>query len=158
MKIRNIYLLIFILFVVQLSSCSKHKGSPEKPIELPTKELTNIMDATGCPTKTSETPAIFIVNLNNQTDWFLTSIEICLKNKTSGISRIYLGNPFAFVIEKSQYDKVSAIAPKNSGHFLFNIGTLLSWKEKLKDGSKYMTEYVFEPYEWSIVKANGYKR
>ena len=110
------------------------------------------------PNKTYETPAIFVVNLNNQIDWFLTSIEIKITNTNSGNSRNYIGDPFAFIVEKNQYDKITALSPKTSGHFIFSIGTILPFKEKTKNSSSYLKEYVFEPYTWSIIKANGYKK
>lgn len=155
---RCIKCVIISLFVLNCLSCSKRTGSPENPIQIPKKELMKLMDATGGPKKTYETPTIFVVNLNNQTNWFLTSIEIKITNTNSGSSRNYIGNPFAFIVERNKYDKITALSPKSSGHFIFSIGTILSFKEQHKNSSSYLKEYVFEPYTWSIVKANGYKK
>lgn len=142
------------------------KGSPEEPVELPSRELVKLVDATGWPVKIAESPALFLVSLNNQTEWFLTSIEISLYKETPEKSkndvnfhyfdsRTYLGTPLAFLIEKGKYDNVSAIYPMSSGKFYFNIGPFLSC-EKQEEG--YKAKYVFESYKWRIVAANGYKK
>jgi len=166
-----IYVAYFSNIPTSIWVCSN--GSPEKPVRLPSRELVKLMDKTGGPVKTTESPALFLVSLNNQTEWFLTSIEVRfykyketseeVKSKynfrpidlSEENSRIYLGTPLSFLIEKGEYDKVSAISPKSSGKFYFNIGHFLSW-EKQREG--YKTEYVFEPYYWILVAANGYKR
>ena len=113
------------------------------------------MDATGRPVKTEESPALFLVSLNNQTEWFLTSIQIRLYKETEKNSRTYIGTPLAFIIEKNKYDEVRTISPMSSAHFYFNIGPFLSWESQVKG---YKTEYVFEPYKWRIEAANGYKK
>jgi len=161
---------IAIIYVARFSNTptskwAGSKGSSEEPVELPSRELVKLVDATGRPVKTAESPALFLVSLNNQTEWFLTSIEISLYKETSEEvksrvnfrpldSRTYLGTPLTFLIEKGTFDKVSAISPKSSGKFYFNIGQFLSW-ERQREG--YKTEYVFESYKWRIVAANGYK-
>jgi len=162
---------IAVIYVAHFSSTpisiwAESKGSTEKPVELPSRELVKIVDATGRPVKTAESPSLFLVSLNNQTEWFLTSIEISLYKETSEEvksrfnfrpldRRTYLGTPLAFLIEKGKYDKVSAISPKSSGKFYFNIGPFLSCE---RQGEGYKAKYVFESYKWRILAANGYKK
>ena len=167
---------IAVIYVAHFSNTpisiwAESKGSTEKPVELPSRELVKIVDATGWPVKKAESPTIFLVSLNNQTDWFLTSIKISLYKETSegvksGVkyhyvdsaeenSRTYLGTPLSFLIEKGKYDKVRAIPPMSSAHFYFNIGPFLSCE---KQGKGYKAKYVFESYKWRIVAANGYKK
>jgi hypothetical protein len=139
----------------------ENRGSPERPIQLPVKELMKFRDAMAWPSSD-----YLYVSLDNQTDWFITSIEIQLTNKGPWIVngevvageayefRNYLGNPPpSYVMEKKKYE-VCPISPKSSGEFIFNIGSFLSSNRQVEEK---LTENTYEPFEWSIVGANGYK-
>ena len=151
-------ILLIGVVIPPLTGRPNRAGSPERPVPVPMSELAKIMDARGSPRRTASMPPVFFVTLNNQSDWHITSLEIRITSKSSGDWRSYVGDPIAYRVHTGEYDAVGAIKPKSAGYFLFQICPNFSWQEMPKKGTSWEKEYVFEPYEWMIVRALGYRR